>query len=56
MAKADENKIEEIESLSGHEPVDDGYCSCGALCETGTGFARHLQRVMERGEVKSGKS
>ena len=33
----------------GHYPVDDGYCACGFLCETGTRFDRHIKAVLERG-------
>lgn len=28
-----------------HQPVDDGYCSCGVLCETGTKFRLHLAEI-----------
>ena len=34
--------LSEIEGIPGHCPVEDGYCSCGVLCETGTGFRRHI--------------
>jgi hypothetical protein len=36
---------EDFESLPGHHPEDDGFCSCGAFCETGTRFRQHLQDV-----------
>lgn len=32
-------------SLSEHYAADDGYCSCGVLCETGTGFREHLRQL-----------
>lgn len=30
-----------------HYPVDDGYCSCGMLCETGTRFREHLAAIQK---------
>lgn len=26
-----------------HYPVDDGFCSCGVFCETGTRYRQHVQ-------------
>lgn len=33
--------------FGGHHPEDDGTCSCGVLCETGTRWREHLQHVRE---------
>lgn len=35
----------ECNSLPNHYPVDDGFCSCGVFCETGTQFKRHLTEL-----------
>jgi hypothetical protein len=44
MGKSD---FEELpDELPGHYAVDDGFCSCGVLCETGTGLRRHLAEVL----------
>ena len=32
--------------ISGHYPADNGYCSCRALCETGTGFKKHIEEML----------
>jgi hypothetical protein len=42
---------EDFESLPGHYPEDDGFCFCGAFCETGTRFRQHLQDVANAGRV-----
>lgn len=37
--------LEEPQETDAHHAVDDGYCSCGVLCETGTRFRLHLKEV-----------
>lgn len=39
--------------IPGHRPTDDGYCSCGVLCETGTQFRKHIESAwMEHDPAK----
>jgi len=35
-----------------HYPIDNGFCSCGVLCETGTKYREHIKQVRE-GETPS---
>ena len=37
--------------LDAHHAEDDGYCSCGVLCETGTRFLQHLKAVADSGAI-----
>ena len=40
--------LREPQETDEHHAVDDGFCSCGALCETGTRFREHLREVQKK--------